>query len=208
MSGSGAAIAVAVVVAYVIGTFPTAQLVGRRRGFDPTTTGSGNPGASNTTRVGGMRAGAQVLAGDAGKGVLAAALGYAAGGRTAAWAAGAAAVAGHMWPVTRRFRGGKGVATVAGVGLVCEPIGVALAAVVFAIVVSVGGRAALGSLVAAVLLPLTLLVLGREWVEVVIAAALGVAIIVRHRSNIGRLLSGTESRVRGERGSERPDRAR
>lgn len=208
MSGSGAAIAVAIALGYVIGTFPTAQLVGRRRGFDPTTTGSGNPGASNTTRVGGMRAGALVLAGDAGKGVLAAALGYAAGGRPAAWAAGAAAVAGHMWPVTRRFRGGKGVATVAGVGLVCEPIGVAVLAVVFAVIVTVGGRAALGSLVVAVLLPVTLVVLGREWAEIVIAAALGVAIITRHRSNIGRLLSGTETRVRGDRGSEGSDRAR
>lgn len=185
-----------VVVGYVLGTFPTAVLVGRRHGFDPTTAGSGNPGASNATRVGGMRAGAVVLLGDAGKGVLAAGLGYVVDGRALAWAAGAAAVAGHLWPVTRRLRGGKGVATAAGVALVCAPLVALPLAVVFAVLVKVTGRAAIGSIALAVLLPLGVLVRGQRWYEVVVAAAIGLVVVVRHRTNIVRLLDGTESVVR------------
>ena len=184
----------AAVVGYLLGTFPTAQLVGRRLGFDPTTAGSGNPGASNTSRLGGARAGAVVLAGDAAKGALAAGLGWAVDGRIAAWIVGAAAVAGHLWPVTRRFRGGKGVATVAGVGLVCAPLGFLALAVVFAVVAKVSGTAALASISVAVLMPVAAAVLGHEALEVAIAAGLGVVIVVRHRSNIRRLLAGTEER--------------
>lgn len=194
---AGAAIALAVVLAaYAIGTFPTALLVGRRLGFDPTTSGSGNPGASNTTRIGGLRAGAVVLLGDAGKGVLAAGLGYVADGRTLAWLAGAAAVAGHMWPVTRGLRGGKGVATVGGVGAVCAPIGFMVLALIFFVVVKMGGKAAIGSILVAGLIPVALVVIGQEPVEVVVGAGLGMAIIARHQTNIRRLLAGTESDVR------------
>ena len=184
----------AVLLGYALGTFPTAQLVGRRMGFDPTTSGSGNPGASNTTRIGGARAGALVLAGDASKGAIAAGLGWAAGDRTTAWIAGAAAVVGHLWPVTRRFKGGKGVATVAGVGLVCALAGAVVLAVVFAVVAKGTGKAAVASLVVAALLPVTALVLGQDAIEAVIAGVLGLLIVIRHRSNIGRLLAGTEDR--------------
>lgn len=184
----------AVVVGYLLGTFPTAQLVGRRLGFDPTADGSGNPGASNTTRLGGARAGAVVLAGDAAKGALAAGLGWLVEGRTAAWIVGAAAVVGHLWPVTRRFRGGKGVATVAGVGVVCEPLGALALAVVFAVVAKASGKAAVASLTVAALLPVVAALRGHEPVEVAVAAGLGLLIVVRHRSNIRRLLAGTEHR--------------
>lgn len=194
-----------VVVGYVLGTFPTAVLVGRRHGFDPTTAGSGNPGASNATRVGGMRAGAAVLLGDAGKGALAAGLGHVVDGRSLAWAAGAAAVAGHLWPATRGFRGGKGVATAAGVALVCAPLAAIPLAVVFTLLVKVTGTAAIGSLVLAVLLPLGVLALGQRWFEVAVAAAIGAVVIVRHRTNIARLLDGSETAVR-DRGAGAGDR--
>lgn len=184
--------------AYLVGTFPTAQLVGRRLGFDPTTTGSGNPGASNTTRVGGARAGALVLAGDAGKGAFVAAVGLVADGRQLGWLLGAAAVAGHIWPATRGFRGGKGVATAAGVGLVCAPLGFLAMAVLFAVLVKLTGRAAIGSLVCAVLIPVVQVVLGHRPGEVAVGAAIAVAIVVRHRDNILRLRAGTESRVRDD----------
>lgn len=188
---SGPAVLV-VVVSYVLGTFPTAQLVGRRHGFDPTTTGSGNPGASNAARLGGMRAGAAVLLGDAGKGVVAAGLGYAVDGRTLAWFAGAAAVAGHLWPVTRGLRGGKGVATAAGVALVCAPLAILPLAVLFALLVKVTGKAAIGSITLAVLLPVVVAVLGQRGIEVAVATALGLVVVVRHRSNIGDLLDGSD----------------
>jgi glycerol-3-phosphate acyltransferase PlsY len=188
---------VAVVAAgYLLGTFPTAVLVGRRHGFDPTATGSGNPGASNTARIGGMRAGAAVLVGDAGKGILAAALGYAADGRALAWFAGAAAVAGHLWPATRRFRGGKGVATAAGVALVCAPLAGLTLAVLFAVLVTLTGKAAIGSIALAVLLPAGVAVSGQRAVEIGVAAAIGLVVVARHRTNIARLLDGSESVVR------------
>ena len=110
-----------VVPAYLLGTFPTAILVGRREGRDPTQEGSGNPGASNTFRTMGRRAGAIVLAGDVAKGALAAAAGLATGHRAVGVACGLAAVLGHVYPVTRGFRGGKGVATGAGMAIVLLP---------------------------------------------------------------------------------------
>src|SRR4051812_39974792 len=105
-----------VVPCYLLGTFPTALLVGRREGRDPTTEGSGNPGASNALRTMGRRAGALVLLGDLGKGVVATAVGQAAGGAAVGVACGVAAVVGHIFPVTRGFRGGKGVAAGGGGG--------------------------------------------------------------------------------------------
>ena len=110
-----------VVPAYLLGTFPTAILVGRREGRDPTQEGSGNPGASNTFRTMGRRAGTIVLLGDVAKGALAAGVGLASGNRAVGVACGLAAVLGHVYPATRRFRGGKGVATGAGMALVLLP---------------------------------------------------------------------------------------
>jgi acyl phosphate:glycerol-3-phosphate acyltransferase len=193
---SGAAVVATLVVAYLLGTFPTAVLVGRRLGFDPTTAGSGNPGASNTTRIGGARAGAVVLLGDAGKGMLAAGVGFAVDGRTLAWAAGAAAVAGHLWPVTRGLRGGKGVATAAGVGLVCAPLAAVPLAVLFAVIVKGTGHAAVGSVTLAALFPVAVAITGGRGVEVGFAAAIGLVIILRHRTNLARLRSGEEPVVR------------
>ena len=87
-----------VVPAYLLGTFPTAILVGRREGRDPTQEGSGNPGASNTFRTMGRRAGAIVLLGDVAKGALAAGVGLATGNRAVGVACGLAAVLGHVSP--------------------------------------------------------------------------------------------------------------
>lgn len=178
-------IVVAVVAAaYAIGTFPTALLVGRRFGFDPTASGSGNPGTSNTMRVGGKKAGILVLVGDLGKGVIAAGAGLWIDGRTLGWIAGAASVAGHMWPVTRKFKGGKGVATAAGVGVVCFPIAMVAVLVVFVLVLKVTRRAAVGSIVAVCLMPPLLAVAGRPGVEVAISVGVAAAVVLRHRSNI------------------------
>lgn len=189
-------VAILVIVGYALGTFPSAVLVGRRLGFDPTAEGSGNPGASNTTRIGGPRAGAIVLLGDLGKGVAAAGLGLALDGPLLGWIVGSAAVAGHLWPVTRGFKGGKGVATVAGVVLVCAPVVFAGLALVFGVLVKVTGKAAVGSIVVAVLVPTAIALVGRPGAEVSIAAVIAGVVIVRHRENIARLRAGTESDVR------------
>jgi glycerol-3-phosphate acyltransferase PlsY len=186
----------AVVVAYLLGTAPVALLVGRKVGRDPTVEGSGNPGASNVYRTAGARAGAVVLAGDALKGAVATGLGLLAGDRTLALACGAAAIVGHVFPITRRFRGGKGVATACGMIVVLYPLLAAGGAVVWAIVAKVSGKAALASLTVAVLLPIGVAVTGRPVVEVIGVTALAALVILRHAGNIERLLSGDERSLR------------
>ena len=181
-----------VVPAYLLGTFPTAILVGRRAGRDPTLEGSGNPGASNTFRTMGRRAGAVVLLGDVGKGALAAAGGLATGHRGVGVACGLAAVLGHVYPVTRQLRGGKGVATGAGMALVLLPGVTLVLGVVWAVVVKVFGAASAGSLVVAIGFPVGAWMVGRPPAEVAALAAGGVLVVIRHRDNLDRLRRGEE----------------
>ena len=176
--------------AYLIGTLPTALLVGRRAGFDPTRAGSGNPGTSNVYRLGGRRAGAIVLAGDAGKGVLAAGIGLAAGGRPLALAAGIAAVVGHVLPATRPSRGGKGVAAALGVVLVLEPWLGLIAVLVWAAVVAVSRTAALGSLAMMATVVVGVVLAGRPPWEILGVAGIAFVVVVRHRGNLTRLFWG------------------
>ena len=178
--------------AYVLGTFPTAQLVARRAGRDPTAEGSGNPGATNVYRLAGRRAGAAVLAGDFAKGALATAAGLRVGGRDLAMATGGAAVLGHIFPITRGFRGGKGVATAAGLAVVLHPMVSAVLAAVWVAVAKGAGKSSLASLAAAGGLPLGVAAAGRPRWEVLAAAALSAVVAVRHRANIGRLLRNEE----------------
>jgi len=181
-----------VVPAYLLGTFPTAILVGRHEGRDPTQEGSGNPGASNTFRTMGRRAGAVVLLGDVAKGALAAGMGLATGNRAVAVACGLAAVLGHVAPVTRGFRGGKGVATGAGMAMVLLPVPTLVLAVVWLVAVRVSGAASAGSVAVAVGFPVAAAVVGRPPGEVLAFAACGVLVVVRHRGNLDRLRRGDE----------------
>jgi acyl phosphate:glycerol-3-phosphate acyltransferase len=181
-----------VIAAYLAGTFPTALIVGRRLGFDPTETGSGNPGASNAYRVGGRRAGLLVFAGDMLKGALAAGLGLAVGGRALGVAAGIAAVVGHIAPVTRGFRGGKGVATVAGVTVVLYPLLAPIIGLAWVLVAKLTGKAALASLVAVVGLVAAVAVAGRPGWEVAAVGGLAVVVVARHWGNLVRMVRGTE----------------
>jgi acyl phosphate:glycerol-3-phosphate acyltransferase len=181
-----------VVPAYLLGTIPTAILVGRREGRDPTLEGSGNPGASNTFRTMGRRAGAIVLAGDVAKGALAAGMGLATGNRAVGVACGLAAVVGHVFPVTRGLRGGKGVATGAGMAIVLLPGVTLVLALVWAVAVKVFQAASAGSVAVAVGFPLGAWVVGRPPGEVVAFAAGSLLIVVRHRENLDRIRRGEE----------------
>lgn len=181
-----------VVTGYLLGTVPTALLVARRHGRDPTREGSGNPGASNVYRTAGARAGALVFAGDALKGVAATVLGLAVDGRLLALGAGAAAVVGHVAPVTRRFRGGKGVATACGVVAVLFPLVAAVGGAVWALIAKATGKASLASLALVVILPVGAAVMDRPVAEIVGVAAIAALVVVRHASNIERLVRGDE----------------
>ncbi len=184
--------ALAVVAAYVLGTFPSAILIARANGVDIATFGSGNPGASNVTRALGWRKGAWVYGLDALKGALAAGLGLWIDGRPLAYVCGAAAILGHMYPATRHFRGGKGVATGSGVLVVLYPIIAPVLVAVWWVVTKVTGKAALGSVVAVVLVPIALLVDDAPAWEFVAVAGVSALIVLKHAGNIKRMIRREE----------------
>ncbi|RMH81772.1 MAG: glycerol-3-phosphate acyltransferase [Actinomyces sp.] len=186
-----------IVGGYLLGTVPTALVVGRRLGHDPTAEGSGNPGASNVYRLAGRRAGLVVALVDLAKGAVPAAVASLVVGRPGADWVWLAAVAGHVWPVTRRFRGGKGVATAGGGGLVLAPVAGVVCLALFAAAVATTRIAAVGSLAMAVAYPLLLATLGRPGDEVAVAVVVAAVLVIRHRSNLARLVRGEERRLGG-----------
>ncbi|MSW27977.1 MAG: glycerol-3-phosphate 1-O-acyltransferase PlsY [Actinobacteria bacterium] len=184
-------IALLCIPAYFLGTFPTAVMVGKAGGHDVTAEGSGNPGASNVNRILGWRAGLIVLIADAMKGVIAASLGLAVGGRPGGWALGAAAVLGHVLPITRPGKGGKGVATTAGFLSVLYPIFALGFLVAFIIVTRVFKKASIGSLMGCICFPILVALTRPRW-EAIATVALSCLIAWRHKANISRLISGNE----------------
>ena len=187
---------VAFVAAYGVGMFPTAGLVGHRIGHDPTTEGSGNPGATNIYRIGGRLAGVAVALGDMAKGAVPVGAALLLWDRPEALAAWIGAVAGHVWPALRRFRGGKGMATAGGGGIVLDPIIGAICVGVFFAMVRLTRVAALGSLSVGVAYPVLVLVLGWPGPEVIVAAVVMGVMAMRHHGNIVRLWRGTERKLK------------
>jgi glycerol-3-phosphate acyltransferase PlsY len=143
----------------------------------------------------GRRAGALVLLGDLGKGALAAGAGWALGDRGVGVACGLAAVLGHVAPATRGFRGGKGVATGAGMALVLLPIPALVLGAVCALVVKATKAASAGSIAIAVGLPIAAAVVGRPGGEVAAFAGCSALVLLRHRGNIDRLRRGAEAEL-------------
>ncbi|HXY91979.1 MAG TPA: glycerol-3-phosphate 1-O-acyltransferase PlsY [Acidimicrobiia bacterium] len=189
----GLAIALLVPLAYLLGTFPSAEVVARRRGVDVTAEGSGNPGASNTFRLLGWRAGVLVFAMDAAKGAIAAGVGLVvADGHVGAYVLGIAAIVGHTFPVTRHFKGGRGVATGAGVLLVIFPLITLGCALLWLVVVRLTHTASLASIVVVVAFPIAVAVTGNPWGDVAVIAAVAVLVIARHAANLRRLFHGEE----------------
>jgi glycerol-3-phosphate acyltransferase PlsY len=194
------------VVAYFLGAFPTAIVLGRTFWkTDIRKHGSGNAGATNAWRVLGWKAGIPVLLIDLGKGAAAAGLipllpfGEApVDATTLAILCGLAAVSGHAFPVYLRFRGGKGVATAAGMLLVAAPVPVGLAAGLFALALFTSGIVSLGSMLAAWSLPALVLLLPPTWQAdpppalITLAFVLAIFMTITHRTNIVRLAHGTE----------------
>ena len=183
--------------AYLMGTFPTAVMIGRSKGVDITQVGSGNPGASNVARTFGTTWGVLVFVIDGLKGAIPAAVGIALDNRPLAYGMVGAAVLGHMFPVTRGLRGGKGVATMAGAVLVLHPVVFLALLMVWAVVRKLTAKASIGSMAIAVLMPVGVTVSGRPWWETVGAAALAALVMVRHVDNIKRLVRGTELSASG-----------
>lgn len=179
-------------LAYLLGTFPSAVLIARARGIDITTAGSGNPGASNVSRLLGRKLGVLVFVLDGLKGALSVLAGFLAFEYAGALMLACAAVVGHVFPITRRFKGGKGVATAGGAMLALYPLVSVGLLVLWLAVVKLTKKASLASLVIVVGLPIGLVIVGRPVTEIVTTIGLGVFVIWRHWPNLKRLFRGEE----------------
>jgi glycerol-3-phosphate acyltransferase PlsY len=194
--------ALLIIVSYVLGTFPSAILIARANGIDIATFGSGNPGASNVTRALGWRKGIWVYVLDAVKAGLATGIGLGLGfdwagtGRPLAYVCAVAATLGHMFPVFRKFKGGKGVACGSGVVIVLQPLlGIAVP-VIWWTISKVSGKAALGSIMTVAMVPIGLALLGRPAWEFAAMAGLCGLILIKHWRNFGRLIRREEHSLR------------
>lgn len=207
-------ILITVVASYLIGSVPTAYLLGKLKGVDLRREGSGNVGATNAFRVLGPRAGALSLFLDIGKGWLAvtilvgisvdlanlSGIGEALplGVEPADWLrviAGISAIAGHNWTIFLKFKGGKGVATSAGVFLGLTPGALGLSLLLWLGIVALSGYVSLGSMLAALGLPLFIWLLEERIEFVLFGLLIAILVIVRHRPNIKRLFRGEENKI-------------
>jgi glycerol-3-phosphate acyltransferase PlsY len=198
------AIFATIVIGYLLGSIPFGFILVRSfRGEDIRQVGSGNIGATNVARSSPLL-GIFTLALDALKGFGAVALTLFLFPERPVLAAAVAlsAIAGHMFPVWLRFRGGKGVATGLGSFILLAPKAVLLAAVIFAAIVLTFRYVSLGSIVAVIVFPLCALLLSPHLDNraIFIITAASLLIVVKHHANIRRLMAGTEPRFRGRRG--------
>jgi acyl phosphate:glycerol-3-phosphate acyltransferase len=193
-------------VAYLLGSIPTGFLVGKARGIDIRTVGSGNIGATNVLRALGTPAGIFVLLADAVKGWVAVFL-------AAKWLCGwfcptadpqtlelfricatPFAVIGHNYTCWLSFKGGKGIATSAGVLLALVPWSLVIILSIFVLVLALTRYVSLGSMCASFALPFAAWLTGESRTIVLVTGMMGALAIYKHKANIKRLLNGTESR--------------
>lgn len=190
---------------YLIGSVSFAVLICRARGVDIFRTGSGNPGATNVMRTLGKPAGYACFLLDAFKGIAAVLLAFGlatqlgGGPKLAGIIALCGAILGHSFSVFLRFRGGKGVATTVGGLLALLPPVMLVGALVWLVVFFPFRYVSLASLALGVSLPVSALFFYDDPRVLVFCLLLTVLIVVRHRSNIQRLLKGTENRAGGHR---------
>jgi len=209
------AVALCCVTAYLLGSIPFGYLAGKINGVDIRTVGSGNVGATNVFRCVGKGWGIAVFACDFLKGFaaarllppLAVRLGDAPSTAGLAIACAFLAVAGHNWPITLRFKGGKGVATTAGALVGIAPFAVLVGVLTWIVVFASTRYVSLGSIAAAVAVPLSAWLMAgtSDTLLPVSLTFLGLLVIWRHSSNLRRLLNGTENRFSFGRNKDRAE---
>ena len=200
---------VVAVISYFIGSVPSGYIAGRLAGVDIRKVGSGNIGATNVTRNLGKKYGYPVFAADFCKGLIVVFVASRIGQQPTAIAsadiyeivAAVFCVLGNAFPVWLGFRGGKGVAVSAGLLCSLMPWAALIAIVVWILLFFSTGYVSLASILAALLLPLIVFGLLRfgqmsEWSFLYVSIALTILVVLRHRANISRLLSGTEQRFK------------
>ena len=195
-----------VILAYLLGSIPTAVWVGKRfYNIDVRKEGSGNAGATNTIRVLGLKAGIPVLIIDVLKGYAAVALAPLVASliseetlsATLILASAAAVVLGHTFPLFAGFKGGKGVATLLGVGIGLFPAASLTVVLIFTIILILTHYVSLGSIIASISFPFLVIFVFHSPGIVYSGLAIGVAVFIpfTHRKNIVRLIKGTESKI-------------
>ena len=200
-------ISLAYLLAYLIGGFPTSAIAGKLKGIDITKHGSGNAGATNALRVLGTKIGVTVMLVDALKGVAVIVLG--------SWiirefaheshqiydiTLGITGIIGHVFSIFLKFKGGKGVATAAGVYAYLSPVTMLIALAAFVLTVYLSKYVSLGSIVAATVLVISQLVMNimtdfAGLPTLIMTVLLALFIIVKHKQNIKRLLAGNENKI-------------
>jgi glycerol-3-phosphate acyltransferase PlsY len=191
---------------YVSGAVPSGYLIAKMAaGIDIREHGSGNPGAANVYRVVGRAQGLQTLAADSFKGFLPAFIARLLypGAYDAAVLCGALAIVGHVWTIFLGFKGGKGVATSAGVFLAVLPIPLLCSAAVFSAATALSGHISAGSIAAAAALPIFSVALQAPAPLRGLAFAASALVLVRHIPNLICLLRGEPIRARGKKGLEK-----
>jgi len=194
--------------AYFVGSIPTGYLIARARGVDIRAAGSGNIGATNVFRILGKTAGVAVLVIDALKGFLPAKFFlFGAPPHTHelhAMTAGFFAIIGHNYTCWLRFKGGKGIATSAGVLLALAPWGLLLALAVWLATFAVSKYVSLASVIAALALPFGVWAAGGSSRMIALTSVVGALAVYKHKANIQRLLAGTEHRFERSKKKEAP----
>lgn len=189
--------ALALVAAYLLGSVPFAMITSRLFGLaDPRTYGSGNPGATNVLRSGNKKAALFTLIGDALKGWVAVYVAQQMGfGSTVVGLVALAVFFGHLYPIFLKFKGGKGVATAAGVLLALDP-GLGLAVLATWIFVAFAFRySSLAAVLAAAMAPVFSALMHGAGGQILIVGILAMALVGKHWVNIQRLLAGQESKI-------------
>jgi acyl phosphate:glycerol-3-phosphate acyltransferase len=191
----------AVLAAYLIGSLSFAVIISRGMGLeDPRTYGSGNPGATNVLRSGNRSAAVLTLAFDALKGYVPVLLALVYGppfglGELAVSLVGLAAFLGHLWPVFFGFKGGKGVATAAGVLLALNPWLGAATLLTWVIIAAFFRYSSLASIIAALFAPFYQLLIWGTSPSLLAVCAMSLLLLWRHQPNMRKLFAGTESRI-------------
>ncbi|MEW8996524.1 MAG: glycerol-3-phosphate 1-O-acyltransferase PlsY [Thermoanaerobacter sp.] len=184
------------IIAYLIGCINNAYIFTKyTRNIDIRNYGSGNAGATNVLRVLGYKAAAPVFALDVLKGVIAVLIGKYLMGNTGAMIAGIAVVCGHNWPVFLKFRGGKGIATSIGVIMTVSPLLGLIALAIGVTVIVLTKYVSLGSITGTVTFVLLNVIFWNSTQIFIFSLILASLAIFQHRSNIKRLLAGTESKL-------------
>jgi acyl phosphate:glycerol-3-phosphate acyltransferase len=186
-----------ILFAYLVGSIPIGVLLARMKGKDPRKTGSGNIGATNVMRSAGKALGIITLIGDVLKGFIPTYVAMCLGAPVLIIAlVGFASFSGHLFPVFLKFKGGKGVATGAGVFLAISYPVILISFIIFVIVFLIWKYVSLGSLMGTAIIPLSFALREEPMGYTLLSLLIACCVFVKHRDNIKRLLAGTESKVK------------